>query len=98
MQPVEHLQALERRDPVERRNPGLEDLDATGRTIRTALAGALQAIGPGRVGAADETEPSVGRRRSLNHHLARPDLVQPNHATRLYWSTATMPSEAFMTA
>src|SRR5438309_1649682 len=80
VQPIEHLDLLILGDAVERRDPGLEHLDAAGRPVLPSLARAGQAILPRRVDAADEDQPGIVRRRRRDRRLAVAQLVLADHA------------------
>ena len=79
VQPVEHLDPLECLQPLQRRDPGREQLDPAHRPVRPPLPRRCQPRGPRRVDAADEHQPRIARGRPLDRHLVSPDLALAHH-------------------
>ena len=79
MQPVDHLEIGVEIDPLQRRHPGLENLQPADRAVVTPLPRRRQARGPGGADTADEDKPGIARRGHIDGEFAFADFILSNH-------------------
>src|SRR4051812_8872693 len=79
MQPVDHLDAGIKFEPLQRRHPRLEDFETADRAVMAALPWRLQPRGPGRADAADVDQRGIARLRRVDGDLAGSNFTLTNH-------------------